>query len=239
MDLTNRALIIGGALIWIFVVFVVILLAWGAPDESIEQLGDLARYLEDHNDTAAKLIVTFGGLILALLAVIVILYEVAPPQTGSLKLAKIGGGEARIATDEIARRLEEDLRTMPQMSDVQVAVQGRGQKAEVKLELHVGAEADLAAMADEACRRASHVLEQQMGLALARPPQAQLHYRELRVGRPGEAQASSASSPPAGEPSNPSGSQPMSPEGTASASGTTEPTDETPETHQEDRPAGV
>ena len=216
MDLTNRVLIIGGALIWIFLIFVVILLAWGAPDESIERLGDLAGYLEDHNDAPAKLIVTFGGLILALLAVIVILYEVAPPRTGSLKLAKVAGGEARIGIDEVARRLEEDLRTMPQLSEVKATVQGRGQKAEVSLELYVGPEADLAAMTEEACRRAALLLEQQMGLALARPPEAQLYFRELRVGPTEGGQP-----PPSPRPTAPMSSQ--------SAAATTEGTDEAPE----------
>ena len=51
MDQTNRVLIVGAALLWIFALLVIILLAWGSPDESIEQLADLAGYLEDHNDT--------------------------------------------------------------------------------------------------------------------------------------------------------------------------------------------
>ena len=236
MDVTNRVLIIGGALIWIFVIFVIILLAWGAPSDSIEQLGDLVGYLEDHNDTPAKLILTFGGLIFALLGLIIILYEVAPPQTGSLKLAKIGGGEARISTDEIARRLEEELRMMPNMREVQVQVRGRGQKAEVDLELHVGAEADLATTAEEACLRASHVLEQQMGLTLARPPRAQLKYRELRVARPAESPQAPAASSPTNEPNALAQSQPS---GAADMTATaTEPTDDSPERAREDRPAG-
>ena len=56
MDQTNRVLIVSVALLWIFIVFLIILLAWGAPDESIDRLGDLAGYLDDHNGTAAKLI---------------------------------------------------------------------------------------------------------------------------------------------------------------------------------------
>lgn len=220
MDLTNRILIIGGALIWIFVVMVIILLAWGAPDESIARVFDLAEYMEDHNTTEAKLIITFGGLILVLLAAIVVVIEVAPPQAGRLKVANVGEGEASIPSEEVAHLLEEELVKMPHLNQVQAKVQARGQKAEVNLDLHVGAEADLAATTEEACHRAAELLRQRIGVELARPPQAQLHYQELRVAQPQASAGSSVTSP---EPALPTGS---------------ETTHEASETAHEDRPAG-
>jgi hypothetical protein len=183
MDLTNRVLIIGGALLWIFVLLLIILLAWGAPDQSIDRLGDLAGYLEDHNNTSAKLLITFGALILALLAVAIIIFEVAPPETGTLKVERVGAGEARISTDEIALRVEEEVRSVPHVAQVQATVLGRGLKAEISLDLHVGEEADLTATAEEACRRTRQLVEERMGVALTGPPKAELHYRELHVAR--------------------------------------------------------
>ncbi len=256
MDLTNRVLIVGAALLWIFVILVIILLAWEAPDQSIERLGDLTGYLEDHNDTGAKLIITFGGLMLVLMATIVVIIEVAPSEAGSLRMEKVGAGEARIGTDEIAHRLEEELRTLPQINQAKASVLARGQKAEVNLDLHVTAEADLAATTEEACRRARQLLEERMGVALTRPPQAQLHYRELRVAprqeasppAPSEAPAAATpppqESPPAGSTSlgespQPAGSETTEPAPAANPPLTTEPTHETPETSQEDRRAGA
>jgi hypothetical protein len=238
MDLTNRVLIAGVAFLWILVIFIIIFLAWGFPDQSIERLGDLAGYLEDHNTTGAKLIITFGGLILALLAVLVIIFEMAPPETGSLKVAKVGTGEARIGTDEISHRLEEELRALPQVNQVQVSVLARGQKAEVNLNLHVAAEADLAATTEEACRRARQLIEERMGVALTRPPQAQLHYRELRVARPQEASPPAPSEWPLTAPP-PAPPSPQESPPTANPPVTTESSDETSETSQEDRPAGA
>lgn len=242
MDLTNRVLIIGGALLWIFLVMVVILLAWGAPDESIRRLDDLAGFMADHNDSAAKLIITFGGLILALLAVIVIIFEVAPPQAGSLKVERIGAGEVRIGTDEIAHRLEEELRALPQISQIQANVLARGQKAEVNLDLHVGAEADLAATVEEACRRARATVEERIGVALAGPPQVRLHYRELRVAR-GQKPSPAATPPPPSpaqqsRPSGLSSSEATGPAPAGTPPVTEESAHETSETSQEDRPAG-
>ncbi len=238
MDQTNRILIVSGALLWIFIVLLIILLAWGAPDESIERIGDLAGYLDDHNDAAAKLIVTFGGLIFILLAAIVIIFEVAPPSTGSVRVSRVGAGEARIGTDEIALRLEEELRSVPHLTGIQAAVNARGAKAEVNLDLYVTADADLAATSDEACRRAREVVEERMGVVLDCEPHARVHYRELQVVRP------EASPPPTERASaTPPVAPPQFRAPPATALGNTPVVTESPheasETAQEDRPAGA
>jgi hypothetical protein len=211
MDVTNRVLIIGASLLWIFVIFVIILLAWGAPDDSITRILDLGGYLEDHNNDAAKLIITFGGLIFALLALMIIIIELSPPESGQLTVTKVGSGEARIGTDEIALRVQEDLLAVPQLTQVQATVIGRGPKAEIRLDLQVSPQADLALVAEEACHRAQQLVEGRMGVALTGPPKAELHYRELQVAR-GEAApapaAAGASAAPSTAPQSASGGQP-------------------------------
>ena len=211
-DLTNRILIVGVALLSIFLIFLVILLAWGAPDESISWAFDLANYLEDHNTTEAKLIITFGGVILMLLAALIIIFEVVPPEANALSVAKAGSGDVQISTEEVVRRLEDELQLLPQVNQARATIVGRGKKAEVHLNLHVTADADLAATADEASQRARALMEDRMGLELARPPQTEIQYRELRVGQrveaaPGAATATSepppAASPPAPESPDP------------------------------------
>ena len=236
MDLTNRILILGGALLGIFVVIVIILLAWGAPEQSIERLNELATYMEDHNNNAAKLIITLGGLILVLLAAIVVIIEVAPPESGSLKVANVETGDARIPTEEVAHLLEEELSQLPQLNRVQARVEVRGDKAEVDLDLHVGADADLAATAEEACRRATDLLARRIGVALARPPRAELHYLELRLAGRHTASGSVSSSeihPQA------MGSEPSATLRAGSPPATTESTHEASERSPEDRPPGA
>lgn len=234
MDLTNRILIIGGALLWIFVVIIVVLLAWVEPEESIERIRDFAGYLEDHNDEAGQLILTFGATILVLLAAIVVIIEVAPPETRSLKVANVGSGDARIPTDEVAHLVEEELRMLPQLNQVSANVQARGEKAEVSLDLHVGPEADIAATTEEACRRTSDLLAQRIGVELAQPPRAQLHYKELRVARKQAPARKPASSPPSKASSQPSEAAPGADEPAPSK----ESADES-KTSQQDRPPGA
>ena len=227
MDVTNRAVIVGGALTGIFLVFVLIMLAWGAPQESIDALNDLAGYTDDHNNTAAKLLITFGGLIVILLLALVVLYEASPPQSGDVAVADVGSGEATISTDEVARRLEQELLLHPQIAHADVTVIGRGRKAEVRLELHVSADAELAPTTEEACRRSVALVEGRMGVVLARPPTAQLHYRELQMTQAEPPRATVA--PPAPAPST---APPVTapPQGSPfSTEATNEPTQASPE----------
>jgi len=196
MDVTNRAIIVGGALIGVFLVLLVILLAWGAPDESIQRLGDLANYLEKHNSTGTKLVITLGGLILALLAGLLIIFELAPPETDSVRVRTSGAGDAGIGTDEVVQRLEDELRPLPSLSGVQANVAARGRKAEVKLDLFVGVQADLAATTEEALRRTRELVEGRMGIELEKAPQVEIHYRELSASRPATAPSTNTSPTP-------------------------------------------
>lgn len=218
MDLTNRALIIAGALLCIFVALVIVLLAWGAPDQSIERIGDLAGYLQDHNSRPAQFIITFGGLIFVLLSALIIVYEVAPPETGSVRVQRVGSGQASIATDEIVQRLEEELGRVSQLTGVQANVIARGRKAEVNLDLFVSSDADLAAASEEACRIARELVEQRMGVQLDCAPRAQIHYRELRVARPAGPTSAAPPMPPFSTASGP----PPPAESTHEASETTQ-----------------
>jgi hypothetical protein len=244
MDVTNRAVIIGGALLWIFLVFVVILLAWGAPEQSIDRLGDLAGYLEDHNTNASKLIITFGGLVLILLAAIVVILEVAPPSAGTVRIGRVGGGDAQIGTDEVVQRIEDDLRALPQLNDVQATVRSRGSKAGVDLDLYVRSEADLVTTSEEAIRRARELVEGRLGIALDAPPKARIHYRELQV-RQREAPSTAAETPratpaPMAGQETESVSPPPPPSFHQPAPASTgEPSHESKERPAEDRPAGA
>lgn len=238
-DLTNRIMSVGMAFLWIFVVIVIILLAWGAPDQSIERLSDLAGYLDDHNTTAAKLVITFGGVILILLATIVVIFEVAPPEGGDTVKVQTAGGDARIGVDEVVRRLHEELSTIPSLRELDATVRSRGGKAEVSLKMQVAAEADLAATSEEACRRARSLIEERMGVALTRPPEAELHYRELQVGQaalpPSSAPAPVAQPAASGAPPDPRDA-PTTP---ATTSTSEQAADDSPEASREDQPTGA
>lgn len=230
MDETNRIAAIILSLLLMFCALIVILLAWGAPDDTITRIADLANYLNDHNTTATQLLVTFGALIFVLLAAIVIIVELTPPQTGSVKIAKVGAGEARMGTDEIARRLEEELRAVPRLRSVEATVSSRGSRADVKLDLVVDTEADVAEAASQAIQRARDIVETRMGVELDAPPRAEVHYSD--DGSSKRAPVASSVSTPSWQPAAPNSSpveQPI----------TTGPIHEASSSAHEDRPSGA
>jgi hypothetical protein len=234
MDQTNRLLIVSVALVWIFLALLIVLLAWGAPDESIKRLSDLAGYLEKHNDSPAKLIITFGGLILALLGAIVVVYELSPPDPGNVRVDKVGSGDVRISAEEVVQRLEDDLRSIPKVLGVQATVLPRGKQAEVKLDLYVSSDADLAVTSDDAARRVNELVGGRMGVALESAPRVQVHYRELLVARGGTPAATPgpfAAMPPA--------ASTYSERPVVTTPSNIEPSHETTEAATEDHPAGA
>jgi hypothetical protein len=245
MDETNRVAAIFLSLLLMSCALLVILLAWGAPDESIKRIADLASYLNDHNTNATQLLVTFGALIFVLLGAMVIIVELAPPQGGSVKIAKVGSGDARIGTDEIARRLEEELRAVPRLRSVEATVSSRGSRAGVKLDLVVDTEADVAEAAGQAIQRARDIVETRMGVELDAPPRAEVHYGEEAASK--RAPVGSAPAPastPSWQPSasNPARTNDIAPRPMPQTDQTTsasEPIHEASSSAHEDRPSGA
>jgi hypothetical protein len=204
MDVTNRVIIVAGAFVWIFLVLVVILLAWGAPENSIDRLGDFVEYLDDHTDDLSRIILTLGGAILVLVAVVLIIAEVTPPATSAVKVQQVKAGSAVITTQEIEGRVEQEVGSVPHVTRAAVKVLARGRGVELDLVLHVDPQANLSETAEESCRRARELAEGKMGIALLQPPRAHLHYKELHLAAADEAPSTEAGPEAPGEAAEPS-----------------------------------
>lgn len=185
MDTANRLGIVIVALLLIFAMAVIILLAWAAAPETVDRLGDFQEYLDDHTDTGSKLLLTLGMLVLILLALTLIIAELAPPQTSSVELVDVHGGTAILSTDDIAQRVREEVEAVPHVLQARATVQARGKGVEVEMDLHVDPESNLADTSDQACRAVQSMLSDRMSVALLRPPRVQLHYEELRLAKTG------------------------------------------------------
>ena len=186
----NRFIVVAAALAVIFGALLAALLAWGAPDETITRIADFAGYLRRHNDRETKIIISLGAAVVVLLMLTAIIVELTPSPTQKMRVRSMKSGEAAITTSQIAERINAEVAQIPHIAQCAAIVAARGKKVEVVLDLHVGAGANLSQTADEACRRAQALVEQQLGIEMATMPRARLHYRELRLD--GEAAASAA-----------------------------------------------
>lgn len=188
LDQINRFLIATVGLVIMFGALVAILLAWGATDSTVGRVEDFAGYLRDHDGREGKVIVTLVALVLVLLMLTVMLVESTPSPTQRMRVRNVSAGDATLTTRQIAERIEDEVRAVPHVAACRAVVAARNDKAEVVLDLQVGAGADLARTADDACRRAHVLVEEQMGIALVQRPRARLHYRELRLNDDGTLQ---------------------------------------------------
>lgn len=199
-DQVNRFALVVTALVVIFLALLVVLLAWGAAAGSIARIGDLAGYLRHHNNREAKVIVTLGAGVIVLLMLTVIIAEVTPSPIAKMRVRNVRAGDATITTSEIAARVEAEARGVPHVRDCAATVATHGRRIDLVLDLHVDEGAELAQAAEVACTRAQALIVQQMGIELAQPPRARMHYRELRLrDEPGAAPPAEHSAPPPAE----------------------------------------
>ena len=182
LDQLNRFIISLAALVVLFGALLLVLLAWGAPDGTIGRVEDFAGYLRDHDGSQAKLVVTLVALVISLLMITAMLIELTPSPTQRMRVRNVTSGDATLTTEQIGVRVEEEVSAVPHIARCAAVVAARsGNRVEIVLDLHVEPAADLSHTADEACRRAHVLVEEQMGIPLARWPRARLHYRELHL----------------------------------------------------------
>ncbi len=182
MDLANRLIIVLLALLMMFAVAVVILFAWAAAPDSVERLADFVQFLDDHDqDDGARVILTLGGVVVALLALVIVIAELTPASVERVPVRDVKAGDALLSTDAIAQRLQQEVSAVPHVTQTKAIVAARGKGVEVDLELHVDPETNLALTSEEACRAVENLLNNRLSVEMARPPRLNLRYSELRL----------------------------------------------------------
>jgi len=193
MNLANRLIIVLGALLVMFAVAVVILFTWAAAAESVERLANFVQFLHDHEeDDGSRIILTLGGIVVALLALAVVIAELTPPRAERVPVRDVRAGDALLSTGAIAQRLQQEVSVVPHVTQTKATVTARGKGVEVDLELHVDPDTNLALTSEEACKAVENLLTNRLSVEMARPPRLNIRYSELRL--------AGAPAPPAEEP---------------------------------------
>ena len=201
MDLANRLIIVLGALLLMFAVALVLLFAWAAAPESIERLTDFVGFLNDHaEDNGSRIILTLGGLVVALLALVVVIAELTPGEAGRVPVRDVQAGDVLLSTDAIAQRLHQELAGVPHVTHTKATVTARGKAVEVDLELHVDPDTNLASTSEEVCRTVEDLVGTRLSVEMARPPRLNLRYSELRLAQTSTGAAQPAAPPLSEEP---------------------------------------
>ena len=177
MDAFNRAAVVGLAFAGVILMALVILLTWGADSETIDRLGDMVSYLNDHTDSASKLILTLGAASLIVLSLMVIVAELMPAApTAEVRLESVTGATAILPMEAITQRLEQELRSLPPVQEAQAMVAARDRGLAVALNLTLAPDANVTSATEEACRLAQETIEQKIGVALVGLPTVQIRF---------------------------------------------------------------
>ncbi len=195
MNETNRTAIVLLAALWIVLMAVFIFLAWSDADLAVDRLGDFVEYLDDHRDTASKLILTLGALVLIVLALLVIIVEMAPEEETREIRVEQAGATTIVPAAPLRERLEEALTAMPQVSAARARVFSQNKGVGLKLHLTITPDANIALVTQEASRVVVETLQADLGLPVAAAPSVHIVFGPPKT----EPVASSVVQPPAPE----------------------------------------
>lgn len=224
MNETNRTIIILAAALWIVAMAVVIFLAWTADAETVDRLGDMVQYLDDHRDNPSRLIITLGALVLVVLALLLIVVELAPEEETREIRVEQAGATTIVPAEPLRARLEEALIAMPNVTAAKASVFSQDKGVGMKLQLTVTPGSNVAVVTQEATRVVVETLQADLGLPVAVPPVVSVIF-----GAPAaEPVASSISQPPTPEPAPPPGPSEPPPDASEPPSAPSEPEPHSP-----------
>ncbi len=182
MNVVNRLIVVLGVVVLIAFAVMVIVLAWAYGPETVHKLGSFVTYLNDHDTTVPKIVITLGASFVILVALAFFLLEVAPRAGATVAVLDVGTGTAVISTAAVGRRLEQIVTSLPQVEATRAKVWSKRKGVVVNLQVMVDPTADLSTTATEVAGVVETGVTQQMKLAMGAPPRLQLYYSARPLG---------------------------------------------------------
>jgi hypothetical protein len=194
MNETNRSLIVLVCGIVIMLMAVLIFLTWSANTDVIDALFDAVEYLEDHNDDAGRLIVTLAALIVAVIALLAIVLELAPEDEQKELKVQQAGATTIVPAAALRERLDEALLTLPEITAARSRVRTKDQAIAVSLDLTVTPGANVGRVTQESGRVVVDTIQEDLGLPVKGTPLVRVSFGATGP----EPAASSITQPPQG-----------------------------------------
>lgn len=178
------------------VLIILLLLAMGVcslvfvvPQPALRFVAIQARGLADFLDRIRPIVRLPVGILLALIVdligVLLIILEVRRPAAQSINVQQASGGEVRLTIASIADQLRAEINQLPDVLQVNPKVSAKRKGVLVELNAKIAAEADVPHKAERIVERVERVIEEKMGLKLARPPRINIEaVRRVQRKRP-------------------------------------------------------
>jgi hypothetical protein len=212
MNETNRTAIILAAALWIVAMAVVIFITWSAHAGAVDRLGDMVEYMDSHRDEAgSRLIITLGALVLIVLALLLIVIELAPDEEEREIRVEQAGATTIIPAEPLRQRLEQALTAMDDVSGATARVFSRERGVGMKLDLTVTPDANIALVTQEASRVVVETLQADLGLPVAGPPAVRIAFGPPKARPVASSMTQPPSPPPSPQPAAPTFPSPQPP----------------------------
>ncbi len=178
MNVFNRSMMI----LVILVVFFVLTIGLFVPFESLAVIGGVVgSTLRTMNRIRPEFLLPFRALLIlcaVLLDVLLIgllALEIRGPARHTLRVAKVGGGEVSVTAESLAERIQYHVDQLADVINVQVKVAPRGGGVDLDLNIQTGADVNVPEKAEQVLEVTRQVVEDKMGLKLARKPRINIH----------------------------------------------------------------
>lgn len=165
MNIFNRVVVILMLIALILISAAVIVLPRQALVVASEFVAALNAYVSTFQ---GWVFMTIALLALIALAIVLLWLELRRPVSRTVRVEKISGGEARVAVESVAQRLQYNLDQLPQVLSVRPRVSARGKRVDVTLEIETTQDVNIPAKTEEMSQITRSVIEEQMGLKLGK-----------------------------------------------------------------------
>lgn len=110
------------------------------------------------------------GVLLAVIAlcILILVLEFRRGTSKTVRVEKITGGEARVATESVVQRVQYNLDQLPQILSVKPHVTAKGRKMDILLDVETTQDVNIPAKTEELSQLTRSVIEEQMGLRLSK-----------------------------------------------------------------------
>jgi hypothetical protein len=115
------------------------------------------------------------AVLLDLLLIGVLVSEVRGPARRSIPVQKISGGTVSVTIESLAERLQYHLDQLADVISVKAKITPRGKSVDLELDIQTGADVNVPEKAEQVLEVARQVIEDKMGLKLARQPRVYIH----------------------------------------------------------------
>jgi len=170
MNIFNRLVVIVLLVVSMIVLPMVLVLVPARPD-IVAIMGQQALIRLTAIGGQNRIPFILGGASLAVLTFVacglLLWLELRRPHGKAVRVQKVSGGEAKVTTDSIARRLAYNIDQLAEVISAKPKITAKGKGVHVRLNVETGPEIDVPAKTEEISRVAREVIEERMGLKLA------------------------------------------------------------------------